>query len=77
MIKPYQIIKVEILKDNLNAVYLRVKSMLDVSYTIEVSEDLESWTQLKGFQGTGDIVEITEIAVGQKKTQYYRIKTAE
>ena len=51
--------------------------MLDVSYTIEVSEDLESWTQLKGFQGTGDIVEITEIAVGQKKTQYYRIKTAE
>ena len=77
VIKPYQIIKVEILKDNLNAVYLRVKSMLDVSYTIEVSEDLESWTQLKGFQGTGDIVEITEIAVGQKKTQYYRIKTAE
>ena len=77
VIKPYQIIKVEILKDNLNAVYLRVKSMLDVSYTIEVSEDLESWTQLKGFQGTGDIVEITEIAVGRKKTQYYRIKTAE
>ena len=77
VIKPYQIIKVEILKDNLNAVYLRVKSMLDVSYTIEVSEDLESWTQLKGFQGTGDIVDITEIAVGRKKTQYYRIKTAE
>jgi hypothetical protein len=77
VIKPYQIINVEILKDNLNAVYLRVKSMQDVSYTIEASEDLESWTQLIGFQGTGDIVEITEIVLGRKKTQYYRIKIAE
>lgn len=56
---------------------LRLQGRADARYTISVSSDLVTWTELGTFRANNGLVDIVDPAATEKSTRYYRATLAE